>query len=86
MSRILNACRYMLPCGWCELREMMCPIYPHATWQDTTTTLRTLNFTTPQTRRTEGRCFAFTMRMTDGSKDERMDWCPLEEVKEDDMK
>ena len=36
-----NTCKYQLPCGWCELRKMMCPnnqqwtITP--TWQSTTT-------------------------------------------------
>lgn len=39
-----NTCKYQLPCGWCELRKMMCPnnlsynppytITP--TWQNTT--------------------------------------------------
>lgn len=41
-----NSCKYQLPCGWCELRKMMCPnnlpclnnpSYPITlTWQNTT--------------------------------------------------
>lgn len=43
MSLIIEKpCDYMMPCGWCELREMMCPnIQPWTitpTWQYTTTT------------------------------------------------
>lgn len=38
---IEKPCDYRMPCGWCELREMMCPTvcppYPYATWQGATT-------------------------------------------------